>query len=580
MKKIILPFLVLLPVAASLASCGNGIDNTKTQINIVNYTGGVGKKWLEEAIEGFQKMTTGIEYETGKKGVEIHYQATKSIDTSAIKTTPKMYFTEDFGFPHDLAGQGALMDLTDVVTKPAVDENGEEEKNIEDKIAVNYRKMLQYGGKYYGLPHYEWYPGLTYNKDLFDGITKAGTCFYLADGTTNSAHDFGGKTYYFVDTLYDKKTCGNDGVYGNDDDGLPSCLPEFLALCDYMKEKGVMPMICPGNHTDYSSHLLNGLVASLSTPEALESYQSFEGKINYVKGYTDATNYLFEGSGIPVPVVETDYELNKVAGGKDRADGYLTRQQVERYAATGVLGYLVSNKEDYFFPSAYDGSTDNRVTQKYFINNGFNGGGTGKLAPEIGMMCEGNYWVNEAYADGLFDTFARKNPGVERHLAWMPLPVNISEPVTEGNGRTCSLLDTGNSFCMVSKSLEGKPEEPAIKDFLRYIYSDSRLKAFTKVTGICKAAVDYDISDIETDMTFQKDVLKIKEKNGVRNPGHDNEIYYNHRNDFSFSINYSLFRDNLGVCFFDKMSKGTSAKDCFEATKITPEKWNDTYLPK
>ena len=197
-------------------------------------------------------------------------------------------------------------------------------------------------------------------------------------------------------------------------------------------------------------------------------------------------------------------------------------------------------------------------------------------------MCEGNYWVNEARDDGgLFEVFESKNPGVKRHLGWMPLPVNILEPVTEGKGKTPQLLDTGNSYCMVSQAVkQNKGSVEAIKDFLRYLYSDSRLKAFTKTTGICKAAMKYDTASIVTDMEFQRDVLNIKEKNGVRNPGHDNPVFYKSRNDFSFSINYPIFRDKDNLCFFDAFGKGKSAKQCFEETEISEKDWIDKYLPK
>ena len=63
-----------------------------------------------------------------------------------------------------MAQSGSIIKLDDLVT-----EKGSDGKSIEDRIYASNRESLKGAdGGYYALPHYEWFPGLSYDKDNFD----------------------------------------------------------------------------------------------------------------------------------------------------------------------------------------------------------------------------------------------------------------------------------------------------------------------------------------------------------------------------------------------------------------------------
>lgn len=561
MKKIFLPILAGATLFGIVGCGGQSVDSTKTLINIENFGGGVGSAWLDNALQGFEDLHAEDSYEEGKVGVKIKYSNNKAIDTSSMKGSGKhIYFTEANGFPHDLAGNGSLLNINDVVTGSAFGET----KTIESKIDEDFRPMLQYRGEYYALPHYEWYPGLTFDRDLFESKKLYFAAPEETKSTTFKSFDV---DYKFVLTTTAKRSCGNDGIYGTDDDGLPTSLPEFIALCKYMQKQNVSPILFPGNHQDYSDYLLEGMLASLTGKAGIRTFSEFTGEVEIVTGYTSDKNYIVKGSGIATPITE------KVT--LTEATGYKTRMTVERYALISLLKIL--EDQQCFDRDLTAGSFNNENIQKFFLE-GSRSGGSSK---DYGMICEGNYWANEA--SGRIAEFYRNHPEVtDRKFEWMSLPTNLFESVTEGNGSVNALMDTGNSFCLVNKTVEKKPGVmAAVKDFLRYIYSDNELSNFTKTTGVGKAAIQYDFSSDEVTANlnaFQKSVLNLKKTCGVVYAGSDNPTYLNKRDDFIFSINSPIWQPGSYKSIIEALrSKSMDAKDCFEATQISEVDWNKTY---
>ncbi len=557
---------------ATLTGCGGGgSDGTVTQIQVINYCGGVGKEWLNRSIERFQYAKKDVSYEEGKKGVEIKVSNTKSVDTSAMKGSAKhIYFTEDNAFPHDLAANRSSLDIDSWVKEVLPGES----KTIEDKIDDSMKSVLKYSDKYYALPHYELYPGVTYDYDLF----KEKNLFLAApEETTVIEYAAFGETFRFVGNSTAKKSCGNDGVYGTDDDGLPSSIKEFVGLCSYMKEKkDVSPMLFPGNHQDYSTYMMEGLLASLSGKEGMNAYYNFTGKINVVTGYKDDGDYIVKGSGCPTPIVESVNVTEET--------GYKVRMTEERYAAICLVKILNDENNKFFDEDVTNnmGNT-NEVVQTLFLEGKRPGGNT----KDYGMLCEGNYWINEANDAGRFKAFYDAHPEVTyRDVRWMSLPTKISESVQEGKGSTPCLMDTGNSFMLVNKTIEKKGEGliNAVKDFVQFLYTDAELKDFTRTTGVCKSGVNFDFSATEVyqDLTpFQKTVLNIKKEFGVAYAGSNSKTYLAKRDDLFFSINAPIWHPGTYKSVVEALrAKAFTAKECFTQTQISPETWETNYLVK
>lgn len=72
MKKILAALLVVCLCVIPFTGCrraGVTIDDTKTQLYIANYDGGVGTDWLNEAAERFSSAYESESFESGKTGV-------------------------------------------------------------------------------------------------------------------------------------------------------------------------------------------------------------------------------------------------------------------------------------------------------------------------------------------------------------------------------------------------------------------------------------------------------------------------------------------------------------------------------
>lgn len=567
MKKGIITCLLALSLGA-LTGCSSGSNSTITEIQVINYCGGVGKEWLDRSIARFTDLKKNESYEEGKTGVNIKVTNTKSVDTSSMKGSAKhIYITEDNGFPHDLAANGSLLEIDSWVKEAVYGES----KTIESKIDESFRNVLKYSDKYYALPHYELYPGVTYDYDLF--VKK--NLYLAAPGETRVIPFTSfGETYNFVANKEAKKSCGNDGKFGTDDDGLPSSIKEFIALCGYMYNLDISPMLFPGNHQDYSSYFMEGLLASLVGKSGINSFYNFEGEVNVVTGYKNDGNYIVNGSGCDTPIVEKVNLTEEI--------GYKVRMTEERYATICLIKIL--NDKKYFDETiTTDMGNTNEVVQTLFLEGTRSGGNT----KDYGMICEGNYWVNEA--QGRFADFYAKHPEItKRDVRWMSLPTKISESVTEGNGSEPALMDTGNSFLLVNKTIDSKGEglKRAVKDFVQFLYTDAELEDFTATTGVCKSGVNYNFSsdNVYSKLTdFQKTVLNIKKEFGVAYMTSHSKTFLAKRNDLFFSINAPIWHpgnNNYKSVVEALRAKAFDAKGCFETTQISADDWANKYLVK
>ena len=180
------------------------------------------------------------------------------------------------------------------------------------------RTYLGSDGEIYSLPTWEVFSGASYDKHLFDeyGLYFADTskgsfptivlnennCSLLKneDANGNSINGYEELQFHLVNPSADlswesHKSVGPDGktgvIDGVDyrlDDGLPSSLLEFIAICDYMKTTcNIFPLqLCGSNSKEYSDNFIYGLVFSLMGKERAEVTRTFEGQMEVVVSFT------------------------------------------------------------------------------------------------------------------------------------------------------------------------------------------------------------------------------------------------------------------------------------------------------
>ena len=457
-KKKILSLALALGVLVSATACKttppglkpeeSGKDDV-TILSVYNFDGGVGTKWLENLKPKFEEQFKDVSFEEGKKGVTIDIVPGKSDIASVLAQGYNVVFSEEVLF-NDFAAQGKILDISDMVTASLSDvSNGVETGTIEEKLDESQKKALKAkNNKYYALPHYEVYTGLTYDADLF----KEKALYFAKDGGWTDEED--------------EMTCGPDGDYSTKyDNGLPSSYEEFYTLMNKMVDESVAPFVFAGQLPRYTNDLLAGLWAAYSGKD------EFLLNVNFDSEGTNTKARIIEfNNGKPV---EKEVSINK-------ENGYLMSQQSGKYYAYEFLEKITSSS-DYLSPKV-TGSLAHTGAQEQFIYSNLEG----KTLP-IGMLIEGSYWYNEARDYILRSENTYKDKAKNRNLAWMPLPRQYSGTVTEGNGTKNTLLETLTSFAVINSSI--KDNEGLVncaKTFLKYCYTNQSLANFTIDSGTPK----------------------------------------------------------------------------------------------
>ena len=218
-KLLVLALSVTMCFSSFACTNGAGSGGDTTVINIMNNGGGCGRVWLDNAIARFQEEIGDKSYAPGKKGVSFEIEHNIQTQASTMATSGfDVYFTTSDSFPYALAQRGLLYDVTEFINRDSYeDEDGNITVSILDKIDPNYHDVLKGAdGQFYAIPHEEWFPGLSYDAELFELRN-----LYFAAPEENNVRvyecDYG--TGRFVANADAKKSSGNDGVYGTYDDG-------------------------------------------------------------------------------------------------------------------------------------------------------------------------------------------------------------------------------------------------------------------------------------------------------------------------------------------------------------------------
>ena len=517
--------LCALGVSGCKKGSGESIDNTKAQLRVATFDGGVGDQWLKNAAKLFEeKNAERDDFQDGRIGVQIHVTSNRACSGGNLEEsdlTDDVYFTENVDY-YKLTNQHKLADITDILTAPNADEGG---KTILSKIDGNLVNFMNREGKYYATPFYDCFYGLVYDKDLF----KQKSFYMKADGTfTNDRSQFGP---------------GPNGIAGDWDDGLPQTYAQFAAMMGKMTASQVTPFT-------YSSG-----VATWYTARALTSWWSDD------EGYEQTNlNYNFNGTARnivdhfdgDIPVTKT-VEITK-------DNGYILRSQAGLYNALYFARDILTSSSNNY--QAYSSNYD---VQDAFVNNKYQGG---SIKP-IAMMFEGTWWENEA-APAFEEAEAM---GVDSfNYGFMPIPKSDESKIGDA-----TLMNLNDSYGFISASCENMK---LAKEFFAFLHSDEMMREFTKETNMTRGLqYTFDEADFDKITSYAQDLVSIKnsEHAKVVYPVSGLDFFINNGSVFSSkewpwaTKNYT---DSPIIKFIDDRS--VTAKDFFldHASYITETEWS------
>ena len=571
--------------AGTPGGTGAGGNESTTVINVGNFGGGIGRRWLDEAGKRFAALKVNEEYTPGKKGVSFEVTSTTGIKvTNLAQQGYAMMFTQGrYSQFFEEIQKGDVMDITDIVTAPLTEFG--EEGTIEDKLDENYLFSLKGNdGKYYMLPHYQIQSAASYDVDLF---VKNG--LYLAKTGEGVEYECGlaGGTYYFTGKA-SEKTVGNDGIAGTDDDGMPTTLNELVAQCDYMKaRKSINPFSTPGGHIDYANYLVEGIWTGLAGYEQRAAVASHKGTVDYVTG-VDKTKEIWPGTEIYAPVIEKTTLVG------DSTDGYKAINQAGRYYAFAFMELCY--KQGWFYDRYKENNYSYKDAMRSFILNGLQNN------PKIAAHVEGSYWYNEAEGYGLFNDYKilSGTGSSVKNIAHWHMPTSIGNDVVTGpeNAREETQIDALPAYMVINGNLDDVSGNEglirACKEFFQFLSTEQELKAFTADCGVAKALYEYDIDDSVLSKLdpYQQTVMRLRANNRVVEQVGDNNTYRARSANFSYGGSGAGFTPDFigGVKYMsvieayhksDAAGEYKNAWDCFEVTGFSQSKWMaEIYVPE
>ena len=567
MRKILSGLLALI-MMVSLVGCnltqGPG-GGGETVINIMNTGGGIGRKWLDDAIIRYRKDNPNIKF-------NVEHNIDTGVGTMATSGY-SIYFVEQGGIG-ELAASGKLLDISDILTEKSETRDGQS-ISILDKIKPEAVEMMKgFDGKYYALPHFTIFSGMSYDYDLF---TDRGFFFadYNAtvDGTNVESYQsiYGEAKFVMAGKTDVAKSVGNDGIPGTYDDGLPTSFQELCILCARMKQKNTTPIEHNGTVKHYMSNVYKGLWASLSVGKAMTSFYNYSGEIDVVTDVDNSAGLIQGVTSIPKPVTEKKTVTEK--------DGYLSYYAVEKYYA---IAFVELMKEKGWVSADLTGTTVSPGdAQLKFISNGENGDGS-----TYGMLVESSHWYNEAELNGSFADYDKltgePGSGAARDIRWMPLPTSLEEEVTgTENARGNVLQQASDSYAFINANIRSNPTlVKEVKKFFKFLYSDAELSHFTGTTGVLRAHLNYELTE-EDDAnlsSFDRSIVQMYNTANVVINVSDKQTYIRNASTLPAKGTKPTIKGSLYHSVFDPIfTLGCKTYETFQGLIVDKATWESTY---
>ena len=448
-----------------------GYRTNKKPLLISNYDGIYDGQWLTEAAARFEEKYKGHVFSDGTVGVKVFVNSMKVTGPSSLGTVTNsgchVFFMQDIG---DYINQGGMLDLTDIV-KESLTEYGES-RSIEDKMTAEQRTLLQRGAdgnkKYYAIPHYSGYSGITIDVDLFD----ENRLFMGADG--NFGYISGNEGL----------SAGPDGINGTYDDGLPVTYADFYALCEEMTSQGIIPFCWSGrDQVDVTT-----MMAAL----CIDDVGFDQGKLQFTfDGTSDIITSFDNGAFVTGNVSIT------------KENGYDVFKQTGFYNSLTFVEKIIRNGW-YDSKSFFVGQTRIDAQDSFLASS--------KVSSKqpIGMLIGNSWWETEA--TGTFNIMAQRyeNAGkYDRRFRFIPFPKSTEDKV--GTGVT--LVDSCQSYGFIRSDImetDGAETTAIAKDFLQFLNTDESLMEFSRITNTLKA-LNYDMAEEDFgELTYyERSVLSI-----------------------------------------------------------------------
>lgn len=559
-------------MTAALSSCGgsgnnggNGGDTAATNINVLIFTGTATRngaiKWIQDAAARFTELKKDESYESGKKGVNITIQDNKLIPYDSLSSDGNdIYLDEAKADMYTYSASNELMQLDEIVSYIENDQ----------KLTIDAdakKRMLGYESAdgqrhYYGLPQYEWSNSLTYDVNYFE---DAGLYFAKPDAIKSVTYEGKYGTVKFVDPADMQKSCGPDGAYGTPDDGLPSSLEEFAQLCDYIKSKGGSPFIIPGGAggSVYSFHMVQAIWAALEGAETMKSIKAeySETPVEVVTGFKDG-EYFFGDKNIPMPITEKVVLSDK--------NGYKMYDMASRYYALAFM--QLANDNDWFHSETKSDTSADKVQTTFIATN---------ANERAAMYIDGTYWYHEAklYNKGsAFTQWKRTSGGKERKLSYMCLPTQLNGSVAEGAGKKNTMLNVGSAFMFVNNRVsENAGKKKAVVDFLKFLYTQEELAAFTEYLGM-NIPINYDYDEKKLGDYYYTSFKELRSKADIITTASDNPVQYKNLSNFILgfggALNYYTYNGQVMMeGYLQAYRSGRTAKDIYTGSTLSEAAW-------
>ena len=504
--------------AGVAAGCGNGNigkdENTSkiTQISFRQWGGTASSTdWLQQAADRFAAEKANEPYESGKKGVKVEISTNKDSDYTSSIPDYDILMDENSANIHDMQTRGYLADIDDLV------------KGLQSKIEPQLLPKLKGAdGKYYGLPHYSYDVSISYNVDLF----KAENLYIAAPGEENVVNykssllpgSSAGVNFVFNENT--KKSCGPNGIPNDYDDGLPSSLEEFIVLCDYIKNKKQINPFAISDITggaNYAFMLIESLWAGMVGTDAMKATTCnfTDAEVEVVKEGALSYDGTLLNTGIKMPQTETVVLSD--------GNGYRMYDMSARYYA---LSFLELAKNKGWFKNQ---QMTNTKAQEFFVLGNYNANDNDRCA----MLVDSTFWYGEAVSGGTLTKYKSLSGGKEANVSMMPMPVQLTGQVTEGNGKKPTVIDTSATVFVNKRVEKNEGLFRAVKEFIEFLYSDAELKAFTETSKLTmNLNYDYDKSSLGN---FYAGVLEIEKAAGDKVYAASDNIKYS-KNRSSFSL--------------------------------------------
>lgn len=500
------------------AGCGNGNigkdeDTSKiTQISFRQWGGTASSTdWLQQAADRFAAEKANEPYESGKKGVKVEISTNKDSDYTSSIPDYDILMDENSANIYDMQTRGYLADIDDLV------------KGLQSKIEPQLLPKLKGAdGKYYGLPHYSYDVSISYNVDLF----KSENLYIAAPGEESVVNykssllpdSSAGVNFVFNENT--KKSCGPNGIPNDYDDGLPSSLEEFIVLCDYIKNKKQINPFAISDITggaNYAFMLIESLWAGMVGTDAMRATTCnfTDAEVEVVKEGALSYDGTLLNTGIKMPQTETVVLSD--------GNGYRMYDMSARYYA---LSFLELAKNKGWFKNQ---QMTNTKAQEFFVLGNYNANDNDRCA----MLVDSTFWYGESVSGGTLTKYKSLSGGKEANVSMMPMPVQLTGQVTEGNGKKPTVIDTSATVFVNKRVEKNEGLFRAVKEFIEFLYSDAELKAFTETSKLTmNLNYDYDKSSLGN---FYAGVLEIEKAAGDKVYAASDNIKYS-KNCSSFSL--------------------------------------------